>query len=618
MASNPNMGIIPSQVEIHVSCQNLINKDVVSKSDPMVVLFSEQRNNDGKFWKEYGRTETIQDNLNPKFVKSFHMEYHFEQHQNLKFEVYDSDSSALNLTKHDYLGHKIITLGNIMGEYCGKVTKPLVGRDNKDLSSTINFIAEEMSESKEMLLLQFNGKKLDKKDFFGSSDPFLIIYRHGVENNAYIPVYQTEIIENNLNPSWKAFEVSLVSLCNGDKLRPIKIECYDWDSDGSHDFIGECNVTVDEMLSKENFPKEFINPKKCKKKSYKHSGMLHLVRIESRKHVSFLDYITGGIEICFHVAIDFTASNGDPNRESSLHFIRRDAPNQYAQALLTVGKICEDYDSDKLMPAYGFGARIRGQVYHDFHLNQMENPDCYGVLGILEAYQRFLPTAELYGPTNFSPIINLVTNIAHHQSVIKKYHILLILTDGVITDMIQTKLAIINASYFPISIIIVGIGNADFNAMDELDSDEGRLKCQGRIAEHDIVQFVPFSMFCGRDASEELAKEVLMEVPNQLVTYMKKHGIKPQPSLQMTGEYDPHTAHFLPNIGNQGNLQEQPDPIQLSGAPSCPNQVLPLYPNQVPAPYPNQGIPSFPNQGIPSYPNQGIPSSQAGDSTLPY
>ncbi len=38
------------------------------------------------------------------------------------------------------------------------------------------------------------------------------------------------------------------------------------------------------------------------------------------------------------------------------------------------------------------------------------------------------------------------------------------------------------------SIIIVGVGNDEFTAMDELDSDNVRLSVNGRYAERDIVQ----------------------------------------------------------------------------------------------------------------------------------
>ncbi len=48
------------------------------------------------------------------------------------------------------------------------------------------------------------------------------------------------------------------------------------------------------------------------------------------------------------------------------------------------------------------------------------------------------------------------------------------LTDGVISDMGNTKRAIIAASRLPMSIIIVGVGDANFSAMDALDADDGR------------------------------------------------------------------------------------------------------------------------------------------------
>lgn len=44
------------------------------------------------------------------------------------------------------------------------------------------------------------------------------------------------------------------------------------------------------------------------------------------------------------VAIDFTASNGDPRNSCSLHYINPYQPNEYLKALIAVGEICQDYD----------------------------------------------------------------------------------------------------------------------------------------------------------------------------------------------------------------------------------------------------------------------------------
>ena len=73
---------------------------------------------------------------------------------------------------------------------------------------------------------------------------------------------------------------------------------------------------------------------------------------------------------------------------------------------------------------------------------------------------------------------------------------LLIITDGAISDMADTKRAIVYASTLPYSIIIVGVGSADFSTMDALDCDSGLLRDQdGHVAQRDIVQFVPFRNF---------------------------------------------------------------------------------------------------------------------------
>jgi vacuolar-type H+-ATPase subunit F/Vma7 len=54
----------------------------------------------------------------------------------------------------------------------------------------------------------------------------------------------------------------------------------------------------------------------------------------------------------------------------------------------------------------------------------------------------------------------------------QKYLILLIITDGIINDMQKTIDEIVRGSSLPLSIIIVGVGSADFSSMDILDADD--------------------------------------------------------------------------------------------------------------------------------------------------
>nr|XP_029504679.1 copine-5-like [Oncorhynchus nerka] len=83
---DPIAGSVPAtKVEITVSCRNLLDRDTFSKSDPLVVLYTQGV--ETKQWREFGRTEVIDNTLNPDFVRKYILDYFFEEKQNLRFDV---------------------------------------------------------------------------------------------------------------------------------------------------------------------------------------------------------------------------------------------------------------------------------------------------------------------------------------------------------------------------------------------------------------------------------------------------------------------------------------------------------------------------------------------------
>ena len=69
------------------------------------------------------------------------------------------------------------------------------------------------------------------------------------------------------------------------------------------------------------------------------------------------------------------------------------------------------------------------------------------------------------------------------------------------------------------------MGNADFEAMEELDGDDGPLRnTTGQAVSRDIVQFVEFNKSLARG---DLAEQVLKEVPDQVCSYMERSGFVP-------------------------------------------------------------------------------------------
>lgn len=112
-----------------------------------------------------------------------------------------------------------------------------------------------------MYEFQFKGSKLADKDLFSKSDPFLIMYASrsgrasskakgkdsGKKAGDWVAVHKTETIKNNLNPTWRPFQLDLYNVCGGRLDAPIMIEVLDWDANGRHDLIGRVTSSVREM-----------------------------------------------------------------------------------------------------------------------------------------------------------------------------------------------------------------------------------------------------------------------------------------------------------------------------------------------------------------------------------
>jgi hypothetical protein len=463
-----------SQIEMYVSAKKLPNKDTFSKSDPFCVM-EIQEVKSGEF-REVGRSEYMMDNLNPEFQKEFLVDYFFEEHQLVRVTFYDRDARSDDLKKHDYMGHVDYAIGDLVAAPGQTLHLQLLNKKNKVAKKdcVVTIRGEETSASKDIIKLTMRGEKLDKKDFFGKSDPYLEFYRLR-EDNTWIMTHKTEVVMNTLNPSWKEIVLPMQVLCNGDKHRPLRIKCFDWDSDGSHDHIGDCEASIADMTSSAQFRMDLVNPElQKKKKNYRNSGTLIVQSIEVIQVPSFLDYIKGGCAINLMVAIDFTGSNGDPNSPGTLHY-RFGGQNQYQTAIRTIGNILAPYDSDNMIPVWGFGGRVDGEVSHCFSLTFDESkPEVRGVEGIMQSYDNAFKRVALSGPTLFSQIVQTATALSDepYSQDSQHYGILLILTDGVINDMTGTLAAIKHASKTPLSIIIVGVGDADFTDMEKLDGDD--------------------------------------------------------------------------------------------------------------------------------------------------
>ncbi|CAJ0873784.1 17027_t:CDS:10 [Entrophospora sp. SA101] len=490
-AKRPPPKYAHSQVELKISCKNLKDLDILSKSDPQIVLLVKDAKTQ-KWRPTPFKTEVVMNNLNPTFVTGIVVDYLFEELQEFRFICVDVDKpNDPDWEKQDFIGQFECDLGSIVGSEGGKMMGNLTSPKHP-------------GEKRGLIIIS-----AEEGGLFKPKPAIFLVVSRANEDNTFSPVYESDIVSSS-NPFWQEFYIRESTLCNGDLDRALLLQVKQHRKSGGHTLLGECSVTLREILGGgKTFPLKL--PSGSQGKISKDANIT-IIEALVEEPPSFLDYIAGGTEINLMVAIDFTGSNGDPRNQKSLHYSGGRGENDYQRA------IRKAYDYDRLFPVYGFGAKFNGILSHAYPLNNNhQNPEVEGVEGILEVYSQTINTVELYGPTNFSPVY------------------------GVITDFDSTIRSIIKASSLPLSIVIVGVGNADFSHMNRLDADDTPLtsKVDGsnktsssKTIGRDIVQFVAMRDFQAEAATYLLPKAVLEEIPDQFMDYMNKNRIPPKSAKQ--------------------------------------------------------------------------------------
>ncbi|XP_031743948.1 E3 ubiquitin-protein ligase RGLG3 isoform X2 [Cucumis sativus] len=224
------------------------------------------------------------------------------------------------------------------------------------------------------------------------------------------------------------------------------------------------------------------------------------------------------------LGIDFTKSNEWTGRYSfrrkSLHSVSS-TPNPYEQAISIIGHTLSPFDDDGLIPCFGFGdASTCDQHVFSFY---PDHRPCKGFKEALFRYREILPYLNLSGPTSFAPVIDAAIGIVEKSNW--QYHVLVIIADGQVTRNPNTppgKLSfqeqatinsIVAASHYPLSIILIGVGDGPWDAMHKFDDNLPQRA-------FDNFQFVNFTKIMS-ESTEASKKEAafalaaLMEIPFQ-------------------------------------------------------------------------------------------------------
>eukprot|EP01023_Acetabularia_acetabulum_P054011 TRINITY_DN6063_c0_g1_i1.p2 TRINITY_DN6063_c0_g1~~TRINITY_DN6063_c0_g1_i1.p2 ORF type:complete len:354 (-),score=69.08 TRINITY_DN6063_c0_g1_i1:328-1389(-) len=219
------------------------------------------------------------------------------------------------------------------------------------------------------------------------------------------------------------------------------------------------------------------------------------------------------------VGLDFTKSNEWSGKYSffgrNLHSLDPQVLNPYQEVVQIIGKTLAYFDDDKLIPTYGFGDVTTSDRYV-FSFYPGDKP-IYDLTNVVTRYQQIAPYINLAGPTSFAPLIRHAMKVVANAG--NAYHILLIVADGQISPQCvqATVQAIVEASNYALSIIMVGVGDGPWDAMQHFDDQLP----QRRFDNFQFVNFTEqmqkakqYNYAAGRREAS-FALNTLMEIPEQ-------------------------------------------------------------------------------------------------------
>ncbi|CAD5216922.1 unnamed protein product [Bursaphelenchus xylophilus] len=221
--------------------------------------------------------------------------------------------------------------------------------------------------------------------------------------------------------------------------------------------------------------------------------------------------------------VDYTASNKYQGENSfdgrSLHYLGESyVVNPYQKVITTLGRALAPFATLNGIPVYGFGDNTCGD-WGVFPLNGT-NGYCKDLDDVLKTYNEVTPTIGLSGPTNFAPLIYQAIQICQR---VQDYHVLVIIADGQVTNERATRKAIVQACQWPLSIIVVGVGDGPWEMMRVFDESLPKRPWDNFhfVEFHDLVK-----PQYGEQGELAFAIHSLLEVPDQY-HHITKLGMLP-------------------------------------------------------------------------------------------
>lgn len=338
-----------------------------SKSSPFAVVTQLAGFGTSEEPKILGRTEVMSNTLSPQWTNAITIkDFELGQELFVQVDIYDNNSAKKGIMKS--MGSTKFEIGCILGQKHNRSAKRL--RNGGTIYAIVDRIS---SHSLQRVKCTISASMKSKENSY-----YEIHRRDMFATGAlWTPIYRSEIVKMGKKPRWNEFSLPLSEF--GKTIdNPVRILVWAHSRTLRHKLLGErestlkgllaasaSNVTLNLTKNSEEVVEESwivisarvegddsendttFNSSVMTKTVYAPESSLRPMIPVSPPKPTFVDYITGGCELDLCVAIDFTASNGDPRIPGSPHDITSNSLNEYEKAILAIGGIISKYDTNQ-------------------------------------------------------------------------------------------------------------------------------------------------------------------------------------------------------------------------------------------------------------------------------
>ena len=231
----------------------------------------------------------------------------------------------------------------------------------------------------------------------------------------------------------------------------------------------------------------------------------------SPKNLNFtlFDYLKAGITLEGYIGIDFTKGTEHISNSES---------NQYLQAIAGFRETLFDFIGD--FEIYGYGAELIDSNENNkdyFNLNLKNNTTL--IENIESVYKECLNKIKFNEDNVLSPLIQNIRKVIYSKYKSSTYSILFLLINSPPknNDFQNTIDALIENTYLPLSVVIIGIGNSEFDDIKKLFSHKNKISSKGIEKLRNNSYFITMK---DCDLNNDILKnKCLKDIPKQIVQY---------------------------------------------------------------------------------------------------